>query len=439
MSAGVFGREFLFLAQICRMRNFYIGLLLFLVQTYLTFRGVSHFGKYWNPVLFFTVSFAIGCFWLKLLTTKKANENLDFTLNADWRRKAFGAFLGMFSMVLCYEELRKLFVKFSPPGKISDVLPQIETLYIRYSEGIFPYQPVDVGTHIAYPVYMPLHWLPVGISQWLDIDTRWSGYILLVVAVGIYGYFIFRQNRPLVAQITATLLPSLALWGFILWGQADIPVSYELVIAAYYLVLAAGLAGSHVWWVTTGLILCLLSRYTLVFWLPLFAVLFWQNETFSRNATLWGAVAASIVLLYFVPFLMKNPMILSQGIAYHNDAAIAEWKGYGEPPVSWTMEQGIHFAKHLRDVIGGDAEHQVFVARVIQASFMLILLFAGLWGYRRWRERVNFYDFSLLMLYFFVLFFYCFGPLTYRYYLIVPLLLSAVISGRIISTMKGRQ
>ena len=430
----MFWSESLLLAQICCMRYFYTGLFLFLAQTYLSFRGVSHFGKYWNPVLLFAASLAVGYYWLRLLMQEKPAKNLEPTLNADWRRKSLGVFLGMFSMLLCYEELRKLFVKYSPPGKISDVLPQIEALYTRYFEGVFPYQPVDVDTHIAYPVYMPLHWMPIGISQFLQIDSRWSGYILLVVVAGIYGYFVFRQNRPLVVQIAATLLPSIALWGFILWGQADIPVSYELVIAAYYLVLAAGLVGRHIWWVTAGLILCLLSRYTLVFWLPLFAVLFWQNETLRRNATLWLTVAASILLLYFVPFLLEEPTILSQGIAYHNDAAIAEWKGYGEPPVSWTMEQGIHFAKHLRDVTGGDAGHQVFVARTVQASAMLFLLFAGLLGYRRWRGRIHYFDFSLLMLYFFILFFYTFGPLTYRYYLIVTLLLSAVICGRTILT-----
>ncbi|HRI58967.1 MAG TPA: hypothetical protein PK228_04575 [Saprospiraceae bacterium] len=415
------------------MRNIYAGLLLFLAQVYLTFKGVKHFSADWNPLVLFALSFAVGYLWLRILLKEKTATAQTDAPESGWRRKAAGALVGMFSMALCYEELRKLFVRFSPPGKFSDVLPQLEALYTRFTQGVFPYQPVDVGTHVAYPVYLPLHWLPIGISDMLNMDTRWSGYILLVVAAGIYGYLVFRQPRPLAAQIVATLLPSIALWGYILWGREDIPVSYELVIAAYYLVLAAGLRGHSTWWVTTGLILCLLSRYTLVFWVPLFAVLFWQNETLRRNAALWLSVAVSVLAIYVIPFLLKDPGVFLQGIAYHNNAAIAEWKGYGDPPVSWTLEQGIHFARHIRYLTGGDAERQVFVARVVQAVAMLLLLFAGLWGYRRWRDRIHFYDFSLLMLYFFILFFYNFGPLTYRYYLIVPLSLSAVICGRIVT------
>lgn len=419
------------------MKNLFTGLLLFLAQTYLTFRGVVHFGKYWNPVLLFAVSFAVGCWWLRLLLREKTSQKQEDAHSASVWKKWAGALVGMLGMALCYEELRKLFVKFGAPDKYSDVLPQLEALFTRYAQGVFPYQPVNLGSYEAYPVYMPLHWLPIGISQFLHMDTRWSGYALLLIAAGIHGYFVFRQNRPLAQQVAAALLPSVALWGFILWGELDIPVSYELVIAAYYLTLAAGLSARNVVWVTAGLVLCLLSRYTLVFWLPLFAVLFWQNETLRRNATLWLTVATSVVVLYIVPFLWKDPTILVKGVAYHNGAAIAEWKGYGDPPVCWTMELGIHFARHLRDMTGGnDVEHQVFIARVVQAAAMLLLLVAGLLGWRRWRGRVNFYDFGLLMLYLFVLFFYFFGPLTYRYYLIVPLSLSAVICGRIMTSRK---
>lgn len=414
------------------MKIKYAGLLLFLAQVYLTFWGVKHFSKYWNPVVLLAVSIGIGYLWFRILLNEK---HRDARLQPDavgWRASVVGALVGILGMLTCYEELRKLFVKFTPPGKFSDVLPQLEALYTRFSQGIFPYQPVDVGTHVAYPVYLPLHWLPIGISDYLHMDTRWSGYILLVIAAGIYGFLIARKPRPLANLILAALLPALALWGYVLWGREDIPITYELVIAAYYLVLAAGLARHSIGWIGAGLILCLLSRYTLVFWVPLFALFFWQNETLRRNIALWLSVAASVLVVYVIPFLLKDPGVFLEGIAYHNGAAIAEWQGYGDPPVSWTMELGVHFALHMRNLTSGDAEHQVFIARVIQAVAMLSVFFFGWWGYRRWRDRIHYSDFSLLMLYLFILFFYNFGPLTYRYYLIVPLLLSAVICGRIL-------
>jgi hypothetical protein len=413
------------------MKNQLLGLLLFVAQVYLTFWGVQYFGKDWSPVLLFVVSVGIAWCWLHLMLKKKAIGQQESTPSPNWQKQAFGAFVGMLGMGLCYEELRKLFVKFPLPTPISDVLPQIETLYTRFVNGEFPYQLVDMGHYAPYPVYMPLHWLPIGISHFFEMDIRWSGYALLVAAGGVSGWFVFKQNRPLFQSILAALLPSVVLWGYILWGEADIPVSYELVIAAYYLVLASGLNGRDLGWVTTGLILCVLSRYTLVFWLPLFAILLWQNTSIRNNASIWLSVAVSVILLYFIPFFLKDPTILSKGISYHNGAAVDEWRGYSS---FWTMEQGIHFARHIKAATSGDATHQVFVARVIQAGAMLFLLFAGLWSWRRWRGRINFYDLSLLMLYCFLWFFYFFGPLTYRYYLIVPMMLSAAIVGRILTS-----
>ena len=419
------------MAKICTMKIRYAGLLLFFAQVYLTFWGVKHFSKYWNPVVLLAISLGIGYLWFRILLNDQRETDRLPGDSIGWRTKALGALVGVLGMLSSYEELRKLFVKFNPPSKFSDVLPQLEALYTRFSQGIFPYQPVDVGTHVAYPVYLPFHWLPIGISDLLHMDTRWSGYIFLVIAAGIYGYLLARKTGALANLILAALLPAMAFWGYVLWGREDIPITYELVIAAYYLVLAAGLARHRIGWIGAGLILCLLSRYTLVFWVPLFAIFFWQNESLRRNIALWMSVAASILLVYVFPFLLKNPGVFLEGIAYHNGAAVAEWQGYGDPPVSWTMELGVHFALHMRNLTSGDAEHQVFIARVIQAAAMLSVFFAGWWGYRRWRDRIHYSDFSLLMLYVFILFFYNFGPLTYRYYLIVPLMLSAVICGRI--------
>ena len=412
------------------MKYFFLGLALLALQVYLTFNGVLYFGKYWSPVVLFLVSTGIAFVYLRvLLREKNTLPNAPIALAPRWQ-KALGALVSMLTMFLCYEELRKAFVKYVPRD-YSDVLPQIEALYTRFSTGVFPYFPVPMGSYSPYPVYMPLHWLPVGLPMAFGIDVRWVGFGLLLLAAGLYGWLSMRGDRPLWTQLCALVLPSLALWGYILWGEMDLPVSLETVIAAYYLVLAAGLVSRKVGWITAGLILCLLSRYTLVFWLPLLAFLLWKNLPRRQNLIIWATVATSVLLIYVFPFFAKDPTILSKGVAYHNLAAQDEWRGYGDPPVSWTMERGIHFAAHLKLMMTGDAQHQVFIARVVQASAMLGLLLLGLLGYRRWRNQVNFNDFALLMLYLFILFFYFFGPLTYRYYLIVPHTLAAVLCGQI--------
>jgi hypothetical protein len=210
-------------------------------------------------------------------------------------------------------------------------------------------------------------------------------------------------------------------------------VSFELIIAAYYLVLAAGLYARNITLVLLGLIFCLLSRYTLVFWLPLFAWMAWHALPRRQNYLIWASVAIAVTAVYLIPFLLKDPGILKSGLAYHNQAAVDEWKGYGDPAVSWSFERGIYFAPHLKAIFSGAMEQRVFGARVVQGSLMLLLTAAGMAFFRKWRARIDWNHFSLAFLYLFVCVFYFFGPLTYRYYLIVMFALSAVLCAGIIS------
>lgn len=408
-----------------------LAVLLFIAQIYLTFYGVEYFNKYWNPLVLFLVSLGIAVLFFvqRLRQTPVPQQPLRALKPGIATLWVLG---GMLSMLLGYEELRKLFVQYADPGQYSDVLPQLEAQYHRFAAGEMPYAPVDLGYNAPYPVYMPMHWLPIGISEMLVIDSRWSGYILLVLAAGVYGYWVGRQPASVVARIGALLLPSLGLWGFILWGKLEVPVSFELVVAAYYLILAAGLLGRSLRWITIGVLLCLLSRYTLVFWLPLLAYILWQEYPRAANFRLWATVLAGVLLLYILPFYLRDPSILSTGIKYHNDGAVAQWIGQGDPPVSWSMEKGVYFGINMKMFFPGDAVQQVFLARVLQAGLMLALLAFGLWAYRRWKDRLDGFSLCIVLLYAVLGCFYFFSPMTFQYYLLVLFTMSAVVVGKIL-------
>ena len=395
-----------------------LAVFLFIAQIYLTFYGVDYCTKYWSPLVLFLVSLSIAVlyFWQRLRQTPAAPMPLSALRPGPALLWALG---GMVSILLGYEELRKVFALFPDPGRYSDVLPQLEAQYDRFARGEMPYAPVDLGYNAPYPVYMPLHWLPIGISAVLGIDSRWSGYILLVLAAGLYGYWVGRQNAPVAGRVVALLLPSMGLWGFILWGDLELAVSYEIIIAAYYLVLVAGLLGRNTGWITVGLILCVLSRYTLVFWLPLLAFVLWREYPPRTSFRVWGAVALSVVLLYIVPFYLRDPSIFATGLKYHNDGAVAQWIGQGDPPVSWSMERGVYFGINMKALFPGDAVQQVFLARALQASIMLALLGFGLWTCRRWRDRIDSFSLCLALLYAVLGCFYFFSPMTFQYYLLV--------------------
>ncbi len=408
-------------------------LLLFLAQCYLVVRGCHHFQKWWNPVLLLATT--VGICWLYarfLLKTKQLELSGEAAGQRFFPKKMgwLGLLLGLVSVATAYEEIRKLFVQYKI-NSWSDVQIQLQAQYDRWAAGEMPYQPVPCDTYEAYPVYMPLHWLPIGLGRLTGLDFRWSGVLFLGLAAGLAGWLVFRQHGRSWRTVVAVLLPSVGLWAFVLWGGLDLAITFEVVIAAYYLVLAAGLASGRNSWVLAGLIFCLLSRYTLVFWLPLLALIFFEKYPLRWQISFWSTVAAAVFVVYIWPFLLKDPTILAKGIEYHNNAATDEWRGFGDPPVSPTMLGGYSFALHMKSIFtGGDWPERVFHARVVQGSLMLLLLGFGWLGWRRWRPDGH--QWALLVLFAMVAAFYYFGPLTYKYYWLPPLMLAAVICGKMI-------
>lgn len=401
--------------------------ILFLLQVYLTADvfGMSEFIKYVLPFILLMASLSV--FWVyrsSIISSQSVSDNKN---TYEWSNKGWvGAVLGILSLALCYEELRKLFVMYPEPVKYSDVIPQLEALYDRFAKGEFPYYPVALGTHAPYPVYLPLNWLPVGIGRGLGIDTRWVGVGLLLIPFAVYGWYIFKKNVITWLKVVLVFLPSIVLWSRILPHTIHMPVTLETLIAAYYMLLAVGLVSRNLPMIVIGIILCFLSRYTLVFWFPLFAYLLWTNVPKKTSFIVWGSLLVSSIIV-LAPFFATHPDALLEGLEYHNNCAIAEMNGYGNPPISWTHETGLYFAPHFKVLLGGSADHKTLLLRAVQALIMISLNVIGILGYRKLKGKVDIYKYSLGYLYLFMLFFYMFSPLTYRYYFIPLLMMSTVL------------
>jgi hypothetical protein len=292
------------------------------------------------------------------------------------------------------------------------VIRQLQALYDRSMRGEQPYYPVVPPSYAPFPVYMPLHWLPIGLAELCRIDLRVIGMLMLCLAIQLYCIYMVQRFETIWAKVLVIAMPIVILLSFY-FCPGDIVYVFETPVAAYYLLLALGLSCRNLAMTTIGIICCLLSRYTMVFWLPLFAVLLWVHAPRRQNFIVWGSVIAAVLLIYVIPFYLRAPSALLAGLRYHNHAAIDEWTHF-----STTFDLGINFAPHMRAVFTGDFAHRVWYARMVQGSAMIALLFGGLAAYSRVREKVNFYDFSLGMLYLVLLAFYIIGPLTYRYYLI---------------------
>lgn len=400
-----------------------VCLFLFL-QCFLLFKGANYLGLILNPLLFFGLSFSFP-FFLNYADKQTYFSNVQ-VLPSNKSSSLFQglgyALLGIFSVVCSFEEIRKLFKKFPLPTPNSDVFQQLDLLYDRFAQGIFPYAPVETVFYKPYPVYMPMHWLPIGISRYLHIDSRWSAFFIMAFVVGIFAFHLGRRALPWFLKVFVIGLPSLAIWVFILFGGEDLIVSFEVLIMAYYFLLATGLIFKNNSLLLLGLILCLLSRYTLIFWTPLLAVIFLVNFPLKRSLFYALVVITALVYIYIIPFILKDPSIFAKGIRYHNYCCISEIdNGF------FTSFNGLHFAYLFHLIPTKNTEASVFLMRCIQAIALLSMLGLGLFTYFKRKAYTDFYVHLLRYLYLFVLVFFCFSPLTYRYYLSVLLILSIAV------------
>jgi len=105
------------------------------------------------------------------------------------------------------------------------------------------------------------------------MDIRMTVWLLLLPVMAIAGSSLMKSEHKLYAQMAGIFIVILPLWFFLKWASLEMAISLETVIAAYYLLLAVGLYKRDMRLITVGLIVSLLSRYTLIFWIPLFGYL----------------------------------------------------------------------------------------------------------------------------------------------------------------------
>lgn len=414
----------------------FFALVLFALQSCLILTGASLLGMYISPFVLLLVSVLLLVLYLHTLYGNA--HAVAATPVAGVGSRLLGALIGLGSIVLLHPIFNNVFNLFPDPSVASDVIPQLEALYQRNSKGLQPYYPLEQFSWHPFPVYMPLHWLPVGIGYWLHTDVRWVGVMFMALACGVWGYKTWGNNRYAL-RVLAICLPALGTIAYLLLVHHDMSVSFEVIIAAYYLLLALGLYYGSLFWIVAGIIACLLSRYTLLFWLPLMAILMWRGGVRRHTLIAIGTVVLAVVVLYVLPFYARNPSILADGVKYHNHCYIAFWEGMGDPDAKLVYDKGLNFAYYERAYLPGSIEERLTQARMIQAVLMLLLLVLGIWLQTRWKDKMHYTHLGLGMLYAFILVFFMSSPYTFVYYYISLTTLSAVLCAAIMLHSNTRQ
>lgn len=326
--------------------------------------------------------------------------------------------IGIISTAITYHNMVILRVPISL--LYSDIIPQIQTMSARFLYGDFPYEVIDFGWCMQ-PTYMPMQWLPYTVADIFSFDPRWISFSLFSLGCLATGYQLSKRTGPWAVGIL-TLLPYLGLLYILIKDAWMLGMTVEIGIAGYYMLLIAALLSGKWYWKALTIGVCLLSRYSLVFWVPLFFLVeygYYGWKTVFKEAV----VIAAMFLMLYGPFLLQDPTIFQKGYTYHSNAALGEWSRGSDHPSGKPAHfiDGIGLATYFIEIYPEDRKASLQLLQKIHAlSSLGISLLLGLIFWLR-RHRINNPEAYLaggLLLYFVL--FYGFIQIPYGYLFVVP-------------------
>ncbi len=198
----------------------------------------------------------------------------------------------------------------------ADMLPVIKVMDQRFIAGHWRhiYDTIPEIWHGTRPIYLPGIWIPFSPAVFLGIDMRWTTVLCLFFVFGVYLLSFYTHHRKILSFITLLLASVLLYW---LLTEDDehglITRTEEGTVIVYYVLAVLALLSEHIVFAGIAISLCMLSRYSLVGWVPAFLV-FLVLSGKTRKAFLFSATGlACLVILFILPFgweLIKELMQL---------------------------------------------------------------------------------------------------------------------------------
>lgn len=333
----------------------------------------------------------------------------------------------IFSAYLAFV-LIPLFQKIPVSAKISDIIPQIQIAVQRMLAGKNPYiSPINFDSYSLYITYLPLHWLPYSISEVFHFDYRWITFCIWNIgALALCVRVLQVRNMPMKLILPVLLYLSY----FIIYVNDDsiLSMTVETMIAGYYMLLITGLNQRGIFLNALFITFCLLSRYSIALWLPLWAFVL---VTSGNKKSFYLTTILTILLvsvIYVIPFLSKDWNTFYLGLKEHDSGTIGEWQHYNAEGLPMHLYSGVGFA-HLvyENFQGFDLMQKIKVIQKIHLAVSAgIVLLMGVWFWFN-RKKIDHRIFLMGSLKIYLAIFLAFIQLPYVYLMIVGNFVSIAI------------
>ena len=328
----------------------------------------------------------------------------------------------------------------------SDGIHQIGIMVERFLNGVFPYSIItewpDLGAYL-FPTYLPLTWMPFIIPDIFGFDYRWMGFAILIIGFLYFFYKVIPWNRRWGINATLLFLPFLFLYLFLKNDtQAVFQFSVETMIAGYYLILATALFSKSNLVRGVALLLCVLSRYSVVLWVPLFLFVILFKEKKTNLFQIGGWLALGILGLYVIPFLSQDPTIFKQGYDYHTQAAQISflplpWQKTGEIPA--IISNGFGMAIYYDQFIDGSAADKLWALKSTHLSLLCLTILASMIIFYKIKDRIDYRIFLLGTLKVYLVIFYNFIQIPFCYLFLPMVFISLPMIGLLMGQLRFRE
>ena len=383
-------------------------------------------GPYWSPLAFVVAGLGLGVAAMAALRGQPFGQATDGQVA---RRVGWGWAAWLAGGLLVLKQQIPIVLNSPINVHWSDVIPIVQAYVDRFRSGEVVYRYLTNLPYPLFPNHLPLQWLPYVPAQGVGIDFRWVSLgLLLVLGFGAYQLVLLRQPGGWLSFGLRALLPAVVLWQVVHRDENLFSQVLEQTIITYYFLLAASVLSGSACAQGGALVLCLLSRYSVVFWVPLFLWMLWREAGRRHALLVAGIVLVGIVGIYIVPFFAENPTIFTHALAEYRTATIGEWS---------RVADGASLPTHLGNGLSATPWlytylHLPLEAKVIWAQRAHALAAAGTATllarfYWRYGHRYDYRYLALVALKLYLVVFYFLIQIPYSYLVSLSVLLSVFV------------
>jgi hypothetical protein len=393
--------------------------ILLLAEELLFTHARNKFGLYGSPVVLLTCSVTVCVLAYNYLRHRTWPTLLPVGPQRYHYRAI--ALAGVLGLALTVPKWYKVIRETPIAIKTSDIIPSVAIYVQRLLAGKTIYTPFDAELgYPLFPTYLPATWGPYLVPQLLGFDYRWMTALLLLAGIAMYAVVLARLRFSRLRTFALALLPFLLVRAVLRTDSGIVSNTIEMMIVGYYFVLVGGILLPGRTWRIIGLLLCLLSRFSLVLWVPLYLGLLWFRHSKREALLTTGWVALGVLALYVVPFLSHDWLLLAKAQQTYTTAALGEWQHFNDEGLPYHLYNGIGLTNFFYRFAPGDLLARLTLVKQVQAVLLVVL--TGALALVYWRQRAPRLDYRLfavisLKLYFAV--FCAFVQVPYAYLALV--------------------